>query len=89
MTETPQNESVNDTEGDLAGQTGDVHCRHCGHANEISVQAVVDGEDWLCEHCQRFQDSMTCPTCGNLARISLMPKDLVPEPHAPVKRKRS
>jgi predicted RNA-binding Zn-ribbon protein involved in translation (DUF1610 family) len=60
-----------------------VYCRHCG------VQASgVDGDtDWLCPGCGQFQDSMTCPTCKSVTRISLMPAEYVPEPHKPKKEK--
>lgn len=62
------------------------HCRHCGQPNEVDAEA---NPDWVCPSCGRYQDAMVCPTCGNLARISLLPKDVVPEPHAPAKRRRS
>lgn len=82
MTETPQDETTD------AVDTGpaEVTCRHCGQPNEVDVEA---NPDWLCPACGRYQDAMICPTCGGLARISAMPKDVVPEPHAPAKRKRS
>ncbi len=56
------------------------NCRWCGAYHE-----PVDGEsaDWLCVECQRYQDAMICPTCGNLGRISLMPAEVVPAPASP------
>ncbi len=51
------------------------NCRWCGVYHE---PAAGETEDWLCSACQRYQDAMTCPTCGGLARVSLMPADAVP-----------
>ncbi len=68
-----------------AGSTAGAHCRHCGQPNDNAVA----GGDWQCPSCEQYQDTMACPTCGNPARISLMPEDLVPAPHAPARRRRS
>jgi rRNA maturation protein Nop10 len=82
VTETPQDET------EAAADTGpsEVTCRHCGQPNEVDAEA---NPDWLCPSCGRYQDAMICPTCGNLARISQMPADIIPEPHAPARRRRS
>lgn len=58
------------------------NCRWCGVYHE-----PVEGEtaDWLCAECGRYQDAMVCPTCGNLARVSLLPSDMVPSPATPKK----
>jgi hypothetical protein len=53
-------------------------CRHCGAARPGEAESADLGADWLCSSCERWQDSMTCPTCGSQTRISTMPPDLVP-----------
>jgi hypothetical protein len=63
-----------------------VHCRHCGQPSD---DPHTPDEDWLCSACDRYQDAITCPTCGNLARISLLPEGTAPEPHAPARRRRA
>lgn len=83
MTETPatEPEEVGEEVGPMT-----VNCRHCGQPNEVDVEATPD---WQCPACERYQDAMQCPTCGQTARISLLPKDIVPEPHAPARRRRT
>jgi hypothetical protein len=83
LTDSPVTPDVEDTTED--GPTA-VHCRHCGQQNDVDVEATPD---WLCPSCGRYQDATICPTCHQLARISLLPAEVVPEPHAPAKRKRS
>lgn len=84
MTETPP-EQLNDVEEEEAGPET-VHCRHCGQPNEVSAEA---NPDWQCQACERYQDAMICPVCKQTARISLMPPDMVPEAHAPARRRRT
>ena len=62
-----------------------VYCRHCG---EPAKDGTKWNTDWLCVYCQRYQDSMACPTCHSTVRISLMSEDVVPAPHAPLRRRR-
>lgn len=62
-----------------------VHCRWCGAPTETAAE----GEDFLCDNCERYQDAMACPTCGQIARVSLMPEDMVPAPHAPARRRKA
>lgn len=50
-------------------------CRHCGAHHAIDSNA---NPDWLCPHCERWQDSMACPTCGAQTRISTMAPENVP-----------
>jgi hypothetical protein len=85
LTETPEAEPATETEEVDSGPVM-AHCRHCGQPNEVDAEA---NPDWLCDSCGRYQDAMTCPTCHGLARISLLPADVVPEGHAPARRKRS
>ena len=54
------------------------YCRHCG---KLSAEPVEEDADWLCEHCERYQDSTTCPTCRSVVRISLLPAEAAPAPH--------
>lgn len=63
-----------------------VHCRHCGQPHDGEVP---EGDDWLCVNCEHYQDQMLCPTCKQPARISLMPADLAPAPHAPARRRKA
>jgi hypothetical protein len=62
-----------------------MYCRHCGEQNE----GVAEGEDWLCLQCERYQDSMVCPTCNQVTRSSLMPEDLRPAAHAPKRHRKA
>lgn len=84
MAETPAGEVTEELDETASPDT--VHCRHCGQPHE--VQPGSD-PDFLCDACGRYQDSMLCPTCKQPARISLMPQDLVPEPHAPARRRKA
>ncbi len=61
------------------------NCRWCGAYHE-----PADGEtsDWQCAECERYQDAMICPTCNGLARVSLLPADMVPAPASPKRGKR-
>lgn len=49
-----------------------IHCRHCGESYESF------SEEPMCPHCGRYEDSVICPTCGQLARPSLMKAEDVP-----------
>lgn len=62
-----------------------VPCRHCGEANQIRSDA---NPDWQCAVCERWQDTIACPTCGQPARISLLAPEVVPAPHEPVSAKK-
>lgn len=64
----------------------EVNCRHCGVPSEVDVEKTPD---WLCTACEHYQDAMPCPTCGSVVRISLMPAEMAPEVHAPVKRRKA
>jgi hypothetical protein len=93
MTDTPTEEQVNAEaapEEEVAEveevASEPIHCRWCGAQHESSVD---DSEDWLCEHCERYQDAMVCPTCHQLARVSMMPPEQVPAAHAPARRKKA
>lgn len=70
------------------------YCRHCGepksvatHKNPITLTetAMEAGDDWLCAHCERWQDQTICPTCHQVARISLMPEEMAPKAARPKK----
>ena len=58
---------------------GEITCRHCGEAY------TSFSTDPKCPHCDRYQDAVICPTCGQLARASLMPEDSVPSAAKPKK----
>lgn len=64
----------------------DAVCRHCGGPNRIATDA---NPDWQCAICERWQDTIACPTCGQPARISLLPAELVPAPHEPLSEKKA
>ena len=91
MTETPieppaeQDEQEPDATVAEAGPVA-ASCRHCGAPVEFGPEGEPD--DWQCDKCGRFQDTMVCPTCHTIVRISLMPEDLAPEAHAPQRRRR-
>jgi len=55
--------------------TIEVHCRHCGAVP--AEHPLV--EDWLCTHCERYQDSTICPVCGAYTRLSNLPDDMKPK----------
>lgn len=60
-----------------------VNCRHCGAPHDLEPGA---DPDWQCPECERWQDTIACPTCHQPARISLLPKEAVPAAHAPKRR---
>lgn len=62
------------------------NCRHCGAARG-DTQALPDG-DWLCNHCEHYQDTMVCPTCNSVVRASLMPAEMVPAAAKPKRAKK-
>lgn len=67
-------------------QSSMVNCRHCGAEYELDAYA---SPDWECPACGHHQDALLCPTCHQVARISLLPAEVVPEPHAPAAKRRS
>lgn len=83
--ETTEEQAASSAE-EQAASPETVNCRHCGQPYELAPDADAD---WLCPACERYQDSMTCPTCSQVARISLMPAELAPEAHAPTRRRRT
>lgn len=88
MTETAPDQIV-DTPPDVeVGPIGptEVNCRHCGAASDVDVAQTPD---WLCHVCEHYQDAMPCPTCGQTVRISLMPAEIAPEVHAPIRRRKA
>lgn len=79
MTDTPENETA---EAPAAATPEPGTCRWCGAYHE-----GVPGEDFLCAECDHYQNSMICPTCGELANVAALPADVVPAPVAPKKAK--
>ena len=71
-------------EEEVSEASTSVNCRHCGHAFELGA---LEGPDWECPDCGNTQDSILCPTCHQVARISLLPAEVVPPAHAPTKRR--
>jgi rRNA maturation protein Nop10 len=61
------------------------HCYHCGMEAPEGTDA---GADWLCDECGRYQQSQICPTCHSVVNVSQLPEGMVPEAHAPKKRKK-
>ena len=59
------------------------YCRHCGE------ELDSNDDDALCEKCGRFQDTAICPTCKSIVRASSLDEKLVPEAHAPKRRKKA
>lgn len=57
------------------------YCYHCGAVNTAEN---LDA-DWLCPQCDKYQDSVTCPTCHQVANKSLMDAGDVPPPAKPKK----
>jgi len=80
MTDTP-------TDVEDVDEPGAVYCRHCGKSHDLPASVLAANPDWLCPHCERYQDAVICPTCKQLARASLLSADSVPAPHARVRRK--
>ena len=88
MTETPTSAEAVDEQAD---QTSDpdaqaTHCRHCGAPLD---SAANSGAEIQCPNCERYQDTIACPTCRQPARISLLPEGSAPEPHAPTRRRKA
>jgi len=71
---------------EAVSEPASANCQHCGEPSEVDVSETPD---WLCPHCERYQDSMTCPTCKQPTRASLMPEDLRPAAHAPKRHRKS
>lgn len=97
MAENAESQPENET-AEEASEAAPAYCRWCGkewaEANESANAPLGDGPpsrleaaggDWLCPHCERYQDAGTCPTCGGNARLSALPENLRPEPHKPVR----
>lgn len=82
MTDSPVEEPTVVVEPEAAPVVESGYCRWCGAYRE-----EADG-DWLCGECERYQDAMICPTCGGLARVSLLPAEVVPSPAFPKKGKK-
>jgi transcription elongation factor Elf1 len=76
---------VEATKVDKGPKVETVHCYHCGAPHELTEG---DDTDWLCPHCEKYQDTMACPECGHPVRISLMDPAKVPAAHAPTRRKK-
>ena len=81
----PEDETAVDTDEQEEAETLDVstHCRHCGKLAELDV--TID-PDWLCTHCERYQDTVACPTCHQPSRASLMAPEDVPAAVKPKRR---
>jgi len=88
MTETePTTEETTQTsEIEVAADTA--HCRHCGHVHEEPLTISADA-DWLCPHCDRWQNTVKCPTCNQPVHVSQLAEDQVPAAHGPVRRRRN
>ena len=88
MTEAEITEEVQPVEESVEAEpeTEEVHCHWCGKPRELTAD---DSYDWLCDECGRFQDAMTCPTCHQLTRRTLMPQEMIPEAHAPSRRRKA
>lgn len=84
MTETPTDDQQEQTP-ETSGPT-EANCRHCGRSTTVDL---AENPDWLCTSCEHYQDSMACPTCGSVVRISLMPDGSAPEPHAPARARKT
>jgi uncharacterized Zn finger protein (UPF0148 family) len=84
VTETPATEEEIAAEPESGSEPQSANCRHCG---QPVPEGVAADSDWQCPKCERYQDSTICPTCHQLARISLMAAEAVPEPHAPARRR--
>lgn len=90
MTDTPveevaQNEPAPPVQDELAPEPAPPepgNCRWCGAWHEATEET-----DWLCDECQRYQDAMSCPVCGGLTRVSLLPAEHQPRVAEPKKKK--
>jgi len=58
----------------------EAYCRHCGAPAPLDAHG-----DWLCPACERYQETVMCPTCGSLTRISSLPADKQPKAAKPQK----
>lgn len=58
----------------------EINCRHCGTLND-----APDDADFLCKNCGHWHNTVACPVCHQPVHVSLLPADLVPAPHKPVK----
>ncbi len=87
MTDTPVEEltTVEEAPPDEPQGPTPGNCRWCGAYHE---QMPDEPEDWLCSECERYQDAMICPTCGNLARVTVLPAEMIPEAAPPKRRKK-
>lgn len=72
--------------GEPPAEAEPAHCRHCGQPLDMTADEAATAQ---CPACERYQNTVACPICNQAVDISLMPKDLVPEPHAPARRRRS
>ena len=86
MTDTPVEEpNVEAAPEEAPAKPTSENCWWCGAYHEARSD---EDPDWLCPSCERYQDAMTCPTCGGLARVSLLPADMVPAAATPKKGKK-
>lgn len=76
---------MSDTDDDAAA-LGTVNCRHCGAPKQLEAEG---NPDWQCPVCELWQDTIACPVCHQPARISLLPAEVVPPPHAPLTGKKA
>lgn len=49
------------------------YCRHCG-----APAAEGQSGDWLCDACDRYQNTTACPTCGQAIAVNMLPPDQQP-----------
>ena len=54
------------------------HCYHCGAPREFADED--HDKDWFCDSCERWQDTIGCPTCHQPTRASLLDPSVVPSP---------
>jgi hypothetical protein len=85
-TETPTEEQPSQEQATEPVGPAETNCRHCGRP---AIVDLAENADWLCPSCERYQDSMLCPTCNSVVRISLMPDGSAPEAHAPVRGRKA
>ncbi len=45
-------------------------CRHCGE----TIQYDLERGDTRCPHCERFQNTVQCPTCRQPVDIHVLPE---------------
>lgn len=89
---------MTDEDEQVTAEDGVSYCRHCGAEKHVATYdspitglttVLESGDDWLCAECERWQDQMICPTCHQLARVSLMPEEAHPQPAKPMRASRS